>query len=105
MSFGTLDAKSKELVLDILLSIISSSYTKMKYATFFGVYYKCKYGGMGFVNTNFCTLGSMQSLKMKFKWTLLFRINFTRFDTYITRIGNFNEIIMYNVLTLINRAL
>ena len=35
MSFGTLDAKSKELVLDILLSIISSSYTKMKYAMFF----------------------------------------------------------------------
>ena len=35
MSFGTLDAKSKELVLDMLLSIISSSYTKMKYANFF----------------------------------------------------------------------
>ena len=34
MSFGTLDAKSKELVLDMLLSIISSSYTKMKYVCY-----------------------------------------------------------------------
>lgn len=49
MSFGTLDAKSKELVLDILLSIISSSYTKMKYAMFFALYYTCtdRSGGMG----------------------------------------------------------
>ena len=30
ISFGTLEAKSKELVMDMLLNIVSSSYDKMK---------------------------------------------------------------------------